>query len=82
MEITAQDLGFAIAAYEKVSCDYNGADLTIGFKSSFLAEILANMSCETVVMKFADARRAALIVPAADEEESERICGIIMPIMV
>ena len=82
IEISAQDLGFAIAAYEKVSCDYTGEDLTIGFKSSFLADILANMTCETIVMKFADARRAALIIPSEEESESEKICGILMPIMV
>jgi len=82
MEITAQDLGFAIAAYEKVSCDYNGDNLAIGFKSTFLGEILSNMNCETVVMKFADARRAALIVPSEEDAESEKICGILMPIMV
>ncbi len=82
LEITAQDLGFAIAAYEKIACDYNGDALSIGFKSNFLTEILANMGCETVVMKFADARRAALIVPSEEEAESSRICGILMPIMV
>ena len=82
LEITAQDLGFALAAYEKLPCDYNGDELSIGFKSSFLIEILSNMSCETVVMKFADARRAALIVPSEEEEESEKLCGILMPIMV
>lgn len=82
LEISAQDLGFAIAAYEKVTCDYNGEDLTIGFKSSFLADILANMTCDTIVIKFADARKAALIVPSEEESESEKVCGIIMPIMI
>ena len=82
IEITAQDLGFALAAYEKLPCDYNGDELGIGFKSSFLIDILGNMSCGTVVMKFADPRRAALIVPAEEEDESQKICGILMPIMV
>ena len=82
IEITAQDLGFALAAYEKLGCDYNGDELGIGFKSSFLIEILGNMTCGTVVMKFADPRRAALIVPSEEEEESEKLCGILMPIMV
>ena len=82
LEITAQDLSFAIAAYEKVPCEYHGDSLSIGFKSSFLIEILSNMSCETIVMKFADARRAALLVPSDEEAEKEKICGIIMPIMV
>jgi len=82
LEITAQDLGFALAAYEKLDCDYNGDSISIGFKSSFLIDILSNMNCETVVMKFADSRRAALIVPSEEEEESARLCGILMPIMV
>ena len=82
LEITAQDLGFSLAAYEKIACDYSGDDLSIGFKSSFLIDILSNMSCETLVMKFADARRAALIVPSEEEADSEKVCGIIMPIMV
>ena len=82
IEITAQDLGFALAAYEKLECNYDGEALSIGFKSSFLIEILSNMTCENLVMKFADARRAALIVPSEEEAESEKICGIIMPIMV
>jgi len=82
LEISAQDLGFDIAAYEKINCDYSGDSLTIGFKSTFLLEILGNMSCTTLVMKFADARRAALILPSEEEAESEKICGIIMPIMI
>ena len=82
LEITAQDLGFALAAYEKLECDYSGEELAIGFKSSFLVDILNNMSCETVVMKFMDARRAALISPSEEEAESEKICGILMPIMI
>lgn len=82
IEITAQDLGFAIAAYEKINCDYSGEDLAIGFKSSFLIEILSNLSCDTVVMKFSNSRKAALIIPSDEERGSEKICGIIMPIMV
>jgi len=80
--ITAQDLGFAISAEETLPCDYSGDNLSIGFKSSFLIEILGNMHCETLVMKFADARRAALILPSEEEADTERICGILMPIMV
>ena len=82
VEITAQDLGFALAAYEKVNCEYNGAELSIGFKSSFLIEMLTNIECNSLVMKFADSKRAALLIPSEEEENSEKICGILMPIMV
>ena len=82
LELTAQDLGFAIAAYEKIDCDYSGDKLTIGFKSSFLIDILSNLTCECLVIKFADSRRAALITPSEEEAETEKVCGILMPIMV
>ena len=80
--ISAQDLGFSIAAHETIECQYDGEELAIGFKSPFIIEILSNMSCGELVMKFLDSKRAALVVPAETEEESEKICGIIMPIMI
>jgi DNA polymerase-3 subunit beta len=82
LEISAQDLGFSIAAYEKMTCQYDGEPLTIGFKSPFIIEILSNMNCGEIVMKFLDSKRAALVVPAEEEADSEKICGIIMPIMI
>lgn len=82
LEVSAQDLGFSIAAYEKFECRYDGDDLTIGFKSTFLIDILSNMTCDELVIKFADSRRAALIVPSEEEAEKEKICGILMPIMI
>lgn len=82
LEVTAQDLSMATDAYEKVSCEYDGCDLSIGFKSNFLIEMLANMVCENLVMKFGDNRRAVLLEPEAEEAETEKTCGIIMPIMV
>lgn len=82
LEVSAQDLGFSIAAHETTKCQYDGEDLQIGFKSTFLVEILNNLGCSEVVIKFADARRAALLLPADDSEQSEKICGILMPIQI
>ena len=80
--VSAQDLGFSIAAHETIECQYDGEELAIGFKSQFITEVLSNMSCGELVMKFLDSKRAALVVPAETEEESEKLCGIIMPIMI
>jgi len=82
LTVSAQDLGFSIAAHETMECQYDGEELAIGFKSPFIIEILSNMSCGELVMKFLDSKRAALVVPAETEEESGKICGIIMPIMI
>jgi len=80
LEVSAQDLGYEIEAHDKLECDYQGDDLAIGFKSTHIIEILSNMECETIVMKFADKRRSALILPA--DEDKANVFGIVMPIMV
>ena len=82
LEISAEDLGFEIAAHEKVECQYNGDDIVIGFKSNHIIEILANLSCDGIVMKLADKRRSVLILPEEEEAENERVFGIVMPNMV
>lgn len=82
IEISAQDLGFEIAAHEKINCQYDGSDLSIGFKSTHIIEMLSNLACEEVVMKFADKRRSALLLPSEDEAKAEKVFGIVMPIMV
>ena len=82
LEISAQDPGFEIAAHEKVSCQYDGSELAIGFKSTHIIEMLSNMSCEEVVMKFVDKRRSALLQPSEEELKTEKVFGIVMPIMV
>jgi DNA polymerase-3 subunit beta len=82
IEVSAQDVGFEIAGHEKIACQYDGEDLTIGFKSTHIIEILSNLSCDEVVMKFADKRRSALILPSEEEAASEKTFGIVMPIMV
>ena len=40
------------------------------------------MSCNTLVIKFADARRAALLLPSEEDSATEKVFGILMPIMI
>ncbi len=80
--ISAQDLGFSIAGYENISCQYEGVAFSIGFKATFLIEILSNMTCDELNIKFNDGKRAALIIPAEGEPEAEKLCAILMPVMI
>lgn len=82
LEVSAQDVGFEIAAHEKVNCQYDGDDLAIGFKSTHIVDILSNLACDEIVMKFADKRRSALILPSEEEAAKVKVFGIVMPIMV
>jgi DNA polymerase-3 subunit beta len=82
LEVSAQDVGFEIAAHEKIDCRYDGDDLVIGFKSTHVSEILSNLDCEEITLKFADKRRSVLILPSDEEAANVKVFGIVMPIMV
>ena len=82
LDISAQDLSFSIAGHEAVPCQYDGDNLTIGFKSAFLIEILSNLSSNDVVLEFSDSTRAALITPAERADENESIVALLMPILI
>jgi DNA polymerase-3 subunit beta len=80
--VSAQDLDFSISAYERLSCQYDGEDMEIGFKSSFLIEILSNLSCNNVAISLSDPSRAGIITPVDRENEAEDVLMLIMPLML
>jgi DNA polymerase-3 subunit beta len=80
--VSAQDIDFSISANERLSCQYEGEDLEIGFKSTFLIEILANLSSNDVVMEMSDPTRAGILLPAETESENEDTLMLLMPMMI
>ncbi len=82
LTISAQDLDFSISATETLACQYDGDPMEIGFKSSFLIEILNNLPYSEVSLEMADPTRAALILPADNNDPAEDILALIMPMMV
>ena len=79
--ISAQDMDFSTSAEETLACQYDGKPMSIGFKSSFLIEILNNMTAQNVVIELADPSRAGVIVPE-EQEENEDILMLLMPMML
>ena len=80
--ISAEDTGYSISAYERLSCEYDGVSLEIGFKAPFLADILNNFSFENVCIEMADNCRPALIVSADGNNASEDLSALLMPVMI
>jgi DNA polymerase-3 subunit beta len=80
--VSAQDIDFSISANERLSCQYEGEDLEIGFKSTFLIEILANLSSNDVVMEMSDPTRAGILLPGETENENEDTLMLLMPMMI
>lgn len=80
--VSAQDIDFSISAVERLACEYEGEEIEIGFKSTFLLEILSNISASDVRMEMSDPSRAGLLLPAETDEEAEDVLMLLMPMMI
>lgn len=81
-EISAQDIDFSISAYEQMNCLYEKDPIKIGFKSTFMLEILQNLSAQDVAITMSDPKRAALVFPALNDDEREDVLMLVMPMML
>ena len=79
--ISAQDIDFSTYAEETVTCVFDEAEINIGFKGTYLIEILNNIQSEEVVLELADPSRAGLVLPAENEED-EDLLMLLMPMML
>ena len=80
--LTAQDIDFSVSANETISCSYDGEPISIGFKSTFLVEILSNMDTPTVVVELADSTRAGVFKPVYDDKQTSATLMLLMPMMI
>jgi DNA polymerase III subunit beta len=81
MKVSAQDIDFSTAAEELIACQFTGVELSIGFKATYLIEILNKINSTEVVVELADPSRAGLIIPA-ENEENEDLLMLLMPMML
>jgi len=80
--VSAKDVDFASSGVERANCHYDGDEMEIGFKGTFLQEILSNMSSSDVIVQLSDPSRAAILVPSETENDSEDVLMLIMPMML
>ncbi len=79
--ISAQDTDFSTSAEESIACSYDGATMNIGFRASFLIDILNNTPGQDVVIELADPSRAGVIVPA-EQIDKQELLMLLMPMML
>lgn len=82
LTVSAQDIDFSISAHERVKCQYEGEDMEIGFKSTFLIEILSNLNCNDVVVNLSDSTKAGTFVPLDQTSVDEDVLMLLMPMMI
>ncbi|WP_033563835.1 DNA polymerase III subunit beta [Sphingobacterium sp. SYP-B4668] len=81
LHISAEDLDFSNEAHERLSCQFEGEDMEIGFNAKFLVEMLNNLSSEEVIIEMSTPNRAGLLIPAV-KDDNEDILMLVMPVML
>ena len=81
LQLDAEDYDFSKTATERMSCDYNGMPMSIGFKGSSFIEILSNFDCEQVLIQLADPSRAGLVLPS-EQRENQDVLMLMMPMLI
>ena len=81
LQVSAEDLDFSNEAVERLSCQYEGEDMEIGFNAKFLLEMLNNIDSEEISFELSTPNRAGLLMPV-ESEENENVLMLVMPVML
>ncbi len=82
LQISAEDLDYSNSANERLTCDYQGDDLEIGFNSKFLVEMLNNLNSDQVQLRMSLPNRAGILTPVDGLEDGEEVTMLVMPVML
>jgi DNA polymerase III subunit beta len=80
--VSAEDLDFSNAANERLTCNYHGDDMEIGFNSKFLIEMLTNLEADNVELEMSAPNRAGILFPAEKTNKNEDLLMLVMPVML
>ena len=81
LQLDAEDFDFSKTATERMSCEYNGNPMSIGFKGSSFIEILGNFESSDVILQLADPSRAGLVIPS-EQPENQDVLMLLMPMLL
>ncbi|MBO6607358.1 DNA polymerase III subunit beta [Psychroserpens sp.] len=82
LNISAEDIDYSNKAEERLSCDYQGDDMQIGFNSRFLTEMLNNLNSDEVMLEMSLPNRAGILTPIDGLDEGEQVTMLVMPVML
>lgn len=82
LNISAEDIDYSNKAEERLTCDYQGDDMQIGFNSRFLTEMLNNLNSDEVQLEMSLPNRAGILTPVDGLDDGESITMLVMPVML
>ena len=81
LNISSEDVDFSNEAHERLSCQYEGEDMQIGFNAKFLIEMLGNLEGDEVTLEMSTPNRAGLLIPQTNND-NENVLMLVMPVML
>ncbi|RKE94786.1 DNA polymerase III subunit beta [Ichthyenterobacterium magnum] len=82
LNISAEDIDYSNKAEERLTCDYQGDDMQIGFNSRFLTEMLNNLNADEVQLEMSLPNRAGILTPIDGLDQGEQVTMLVMPVML
>lgn len=82
INLSAQDIDYAASAEDNITCSYEGTPIEIGFRASFLLDLLGNIHSPEVSIELADSTRPGLFFPSENDVEGESLLMLLMPMMI
>ena len=82
LNISAEDIDYSNKAEERLSCDYQGDDMQIGFNSRFLTEMINNLNADNVQLEMSLPNRAGILTPIDGLDDGEHVTMLVMPVML
>ena len=82
LNISAEDVDYSNKAEERLTCDYQGDDMQIGFNSRFLLEMLNNLQSDEIQLEMSLPNRAGILTPVDGLDEGESVTMLVMPVMI
>ena len=82
LNISAEDVDFSNKAEERLTCDYVGDDIEIGFNSRFLIEMTNNLESDDLKLEMSLPNRAGILRPMDGYSENEELIMLVMPVML
>lgn len=81
MLLSSQDIDYSTSAEERVSCEYEGNPMTIGFNANYMIEILSNLKGEKITIQLSDPSRPGIFEPE-EQLKDENLLMLLMPMQV
>ena len=82
LNISAEDIDYSNKAEERLTCDYQGDDMQIGFNARFLNEMLGNLESDNVQLEMSLPNRAGILTPVDGLDQGEQVTMLVMPVML